>query len=271
MNLPLLLEPTELAQHLDNEQLRIVDLCKAESYAQVHVPGAVYLDYKFIIGAQPPVMGLLPDEATFAVLLTELGISPQTHVVAYDDEGGGKAARLLYTLEAFGHKNFSLLNGGINAWYHEKHPLENTPNQAKPADSNYPVSYKENIIADRQYILDHLGDTQVQLLDARSDAEFSGMKKFAERGGHIPGAVNLDWMALMDTNHYYRLKPDAELKLLLRERGISPDNTIVTYCQTHHRSALTYFALKHLGFDKIRGYPGSWSDWGNQADTPIEN
>mgnify|MGYP001817996805 FL=1 len=266
--LPIIIEPDQLESILQSPDIVVVDLCKPETYIQSHVPGAVHLDYKQIIAASPPVMGLIPDAEQLNSILAQCGITPESHIVAYDDEGGGKAARLLYTLDVIGHNRYSLLNGGLHAWASEGHPLESTSN-TRPA-SQYKVDFQHQPIATKQFIIDHLQDNSVQLVDARSTAEFAGAKKFAEKRGHIPGATNIDWLMLMDQQKNLRLKSDEELNQLLTEHNISPDKTTIVYCQTHHRSALTYIALKHLGFKDVKGYPGSWSEWGNSPDTPIE-
>lgn len=213
-------------------------------------------------------MGLLPDADTLSQLFSSIGLTPDTHVIAYDEEGGGAAARLLWTLDALGHEHSSLLNGGLHAWVNESHPVDNAPVQATP--SHYKASIVDTAIANQAFIREHLDDDNVVLLDSRSPEEYRGEKKFAERAGRIPGAVNLDWFNVMDQNHNMRLKPEDELRALMEERGLSEDKTVVTYCQSHHRSALTYFALKVLGYSKIKGYPGSWSDWGNAEDLPLE-
>jgi thiosulfate/3-mercaptopyruvate sulfurtransferase len=268
--LPLLVEADVLQGHLDNPDLIIVDLTKAETYAKGHIPGAVFLDYAQIVRMEKPVGGLLPNEAQLSIVLSNLGISPDSHIVAYDDEGGGKAARLLWTLEAIGHQHYSLLNGGLHVWLNEGHPLDQQAITPQPSD--YPVKLQANCeaVVDRPFILKHLKDPQVALLDARSPAEFRGEKLFAARGGHIPGAINIEWTEFMDQSHNMRLKGIAELRNMLEEKGFTPDKTVVAYCHTHHRSAHTWFALKYLGYDKARGYEGSWSDWGNQNDTPVE-
>ena len=274
--LPLLLEPDELETLLNSadfeSEILIVDLCKPTTYAVTHIPGAVHLNYPQIVAVKNPVMGLLPDADTLSQLFSSMGLTKDKHVIAYDDEGGGRAARLLWTLDAIGHKHISLLNGGLHAWIKEGHPCINTEN--RHAISQYEVSINNNLnngpVADRDYILDNLNNEDFVLLDSRSPEEYRGEKKFAARAGRIPGAVNLDWFLVMDKEKNMRLKPESELRALLQERGINKDKTVVTYCQTHHRSALTYFVLKLLGFQHIKGYHGSWSDWGNQENTPIE-
>jgi thiosulfate/3-mercaptopyruvate sulfurtransferase len=214
-------------------------------------------------------MGLVPETDQLNKLMSQIGATPDSHIVAYDDEGGGKAARLLYTLDIMGHKHYSLLNGGLHAWANEGHPLEATANTREA--SQYQASLNEAPVATRQYIVDQLKNDAVQIIDARSEGEFTGVRKMAQKGGHIPGAVNIEWLMLMDRQKNLRMKSDEELINLLNQFGISPDKTTIVYCQTHHRSALTYVALKHLGFQDVKGYPGSWSDWGNHPDTPVES
>jgi len=266
--LPLLIEPEDLESRLGLELILIVDLCKPDTYVQSHIPGAVHLDYAQIVAVKRPVMGLLPDDNLLNEVFSSIGLIPELHVVAYDDEGGGRASRLLWTLEAMGHTSFSLLNGGLHAWTLERRPLKSgTEIRSR---SHYRVHRYETVIADKTYILKHLGDPSVMLLDTRSIDEFIGNKRFAERGGHIPGAVNLDWIETMDRNRGLRFKPAEALRVLLTSLGITPEKEIVCYCQSHHRSAHSFIMLKSLGFTRVRGYPGSWSDWGNSPDTPIE-
>ena len=266
--LPLLLEPDELEANLGRDDLLVVDLSRPDTYARFHVPGAVHLDYAGIIAAQKPVMGLVPDDASLATVFSAIGIDARTHVVAYDDEGGGRAARLLWTLQLAGHGRYSLLNGGLHAWANEGHPLDSAP--ATPVAKQFVVHRDPATIADSSYIMDHLDSDDCVLLDARSPDEYKGIKKFAERAGHIPGAVNIEWTEAMDQAHNLRLRPADELKALLAERGITPDREIIAYCQTHHRSAHTCLMLQYLGFERVKGYAGSWSDWGNNPDLPLE-
>lgn len=267
--LPLIIEPDELEQHLNDDHLLIIDLCKHSQYLQAHIPGAAFLDYGHITGMNKPTMGLLPDENQLSHILSTLGMTAETHVIAYDEEGGGKAARLIWTLHATGHSKTSLLNGGLISWANEEHPLSNEP--VHTTASHYEVNYSNmNVVADTDYILKNLQNKDIALLDARSQPEYDGSKRFAERGGHIPGAVRFEWTDGMDRQRNYRLLPDDALKSKLNTLGFTDNKEIIVYCQTHHRSALSYLMLKHLGYDKVRGYPGSWSEWGNRTDTPVE-
>lgn len=263
----LLTEPAELEQRLGSNNLLIVDLCKPEIYAQAHIPGAVHLDYSQIVAARPPAMGLLPDEAHLSAILGRLGVMPDMFVIAYDDEGGGRASRLLWTLDVVSHARRALLNGGLHAWAAENRPLSAKGERREAGP--YPVTLNGDAAADKDYVLGHLNDPAVTIVDTRSPAEYSGMNKRAERAGHIPGAVNFDWVGAIDHSRNLRLRPEAELRSALATLGITPDKEIITYCQTHHRSAHTYIVLKSLGYPNVKGYAGSWSEWGNSPDTPI--
>ena len=242
-----------LEDSLGAENLVIVDLSKADTYRKLHVPGAVHLEYPQIIAARKPVMGLVPEDAKLAAVFSAIGIGDETHVVAYDDEGGGRAARLLWTLEVAGHTRFSLLNGGLHAWANEGHRCDDSP--VNPTASKFHVRRNDAPCADSDYIMQRLGNTNCRLVDARSPVEYSGMKRFAEHAGHIPGAVNFEWTQAMNPGRNMRFKPDTELTAMLEPLGITPDKETITYCQTHHRSAHTYLVLKHLGFKKLSKGP----------------
>ena len=267
--LPPLIEPEQLEALLGMPGLLIVDLSRAETHQRYHIPGAVFIDYTQLVQMRPPVGGLLPDPAQLSAVFSAIGLTPDTHVVAYDDEGGGKACRLLWTLETLGHRHYSLLNGGLHAWANEEHPLTDEP--AAPTATAYQANVAADCdaIADYAFVLGHLHHPTVALLDARSALEYRGLQRYSARGGHIPGAVNMEWTEALDQERNLRLKPAADLHAHLEQLGITAGQTVVAYCQTHHRSAHTWFVLKWLGY-RARGYAGSWSEWGNREDAPIE-
>ncbi len=272
--LPLIISAQQLEQELQKSpnNILLVDMGSPASYIQYHIPAAVFLDYSWIVRIEAPRMGLVPDENQLNTVFTALGLTTDTHIIAYDDEGGGRASRLLWTLETIGHQHYSLLDGGIQNWMANNHGVTNRVTYPTPCESSneYQTTVTDKPIANQSFIREHLNDSEVVILDARSAAEFTGKKVFAERAGHIPGAINWEWTEAMDKTQNLCLKPQAELKASLENIGITKDKMIITHCQTHHRSAHTFIVLKSLGYKNIKGYPGSWSDWGNTADTPIE-
>ncbi|MGQ0334641.1 sulfurtransferase [Halomonas elongata] len=267
--LPLIVEPERLAEHLDAPELLIVDVpLKAESHQQGHVPGAVYLDHRRLLRGEGDVPNELPSEEALSRLFSDLGLTRDTHVVAYDDEGGGWAGRLLWTLELLGHTRYSYLNGGIHAWRAAGQPVSTESRTPTPSDYEAEILQPEAVI-DRHEIAERLGKPGFAVWDARSREEYLGTKGDNKRLGHIPGAVNLDWTDAMDKERQLRIRDYAELITELEALGLTPDMEIATHCQSHHRSGFTWLVGKALGFN-MRGYAGSWKEWGNRDDTPIE-
>lgn len=261
----LIIEPQQLAAQLEREDLLVVDLSPEGGYLQGHIPGAVHLPFQALMAGTPPAPGKLPDAARLTQLFRALGLRPETHVVACDDEGGGWAGRLLWTLEVIGHKHYSYLNGGMHAWRDAGLPLSTEVPQITPSDIS--VSLDPAPAMEAEEILARLGDDKFQVWDARSAEEYHGERVLAHRGGHIPGAVHCEWTQLMDPAHSLRIRKDA--RELLAALGIDGSREIVTHCQSHHRSGFTWLVGKSLGFN-IRAYPGSWSEWGNLPHTPVE-
>ncbi len=258
-----------LHKQLANPDLLIVDVSSAEDYEAAHVPGAVHIDYADFVTAEPPVMGLVPDAASLSQAFSAMGLSEGLHVVAYDREGGGKAGRLLFTLDAAGHSAGSLLDGGLGAWMNAGFEISSGGAQSTP--TGYQTPRPGNNLADKAYIQSRLGAPDLALLDCRTPAEYNGTDVRAQRGGHIPGAVNFNWTDAMDPDNPPSLRPEAELRGMLEAIGVTPDKEVIAYCQTHHRSSHTYMVLKQLGYKNVKGYPGAWSDWGNDPDMPVES
>ena len=271
IDLPLLIEPVELNALLGHEKLRVIELSSEAFFHQHHIPDAKFLDYQQIITNQGPIKGLLPDPVKFSELLGQLCISPDSHVVAADNDGNLRASRFLWTLLCFGHKSISLLNGGANAWLYSGMPTA-TGFKLNTAIEDYPLpAVNTDFIAAKQEVITALEQPQkYAIIDARSPAEYSGQDVRSQFGGHIPGAINIDWRSTVENANNRRLKSEQQLSDLLGEHGITPDLTIIVYCHTHRRSAHTFMMLKSLGFPKVKGYAGAWSDWGNDPATPKE-
>jgi thiosulfate/3-mercaptopyruvate sulfurtransferase len=263
---PLLVDTAWLAAHLGDENLRIVDMVsERRGYRRGHIRGAVHLSVDDVRIKVAAGGYRLPTQAEGERLVSALGIGPDTHVLIYDDSGGLDAARLFFTLDVIGHRATSLLDGGIGAWQRAKLPL--TTEVPHVARTDYRPTRGPERMASAEWVRDRLNDPTVCLLDTRSAAEYVGKDVRARRGGHIPGAINIEWRQNLRPDGTF--KPADELRALYAAQGITPDKTVVTYCQTHHRAAHTYFVLRLLGYPRLVGYDRSWSEWGNRDDLPL--
>ena len=269
VNIPILIEPKALQATLSDRQLLVVDLSKAATYAQRHIPGAIHMEYSILTSGTQPAPGLLPPEERLAQIAGMLKLETMSRVVAYDDEGSGSAARLAWTLHYLGYESVQVLNGGLQAWTDEGHPVDDRPVLPDVTATLAPASRNPSVLADHTYVYQHLDDESVLLLDARTPEEYAGTKVRAARGGHIPGAVNLNWLDTIDKNRSLRLKSPERLRNALKALGVRPEQEVITYCHSHHRSAHAWLMLKSLGFPRVRGYAGSWSEWGNHPHTPV--
>lgn len=267
---PPVIDANSLHQVLGRPRLKTVAVANAADFEAAHLPGALRLDYQALIGEAPPAAGPLPDPDRLAERLGAIGLARDDDVVAYDHGAGTDAARLLFSLDLLDHPRAALLDGGLAAWNAAGLPTESGAVMPKSAD--YHGRVIDGRVAHRDEIqarLDQVAadEKPLKLLDVRSPQEYAGTDLRSARGGHIPGAANLEWQAFKTDED--RLRPREEVLQLLAERGITPDDEVVVYCQSHRRSAYAYWALKASGFDRVRAYPGSWSEWGNLDDTPI--
>jgi thiosulfate/3-mercaptopyruvate sulfurtransferase len=246
--------------------VRIVDARSAEEYEKGHIAGAVFFDLAKLRTKDEAAFYLpLPDE--FEELAGGLGIGKKTHVVIYDGRGGVLAARLWYSLDYYGHRKTSLLNGGWGTWTKEGRPVTTD----KPAVSRaaFKANPRPQVLCTLDQMKSRITDSDTAILDARSTGEYMGTIAQAERAGHIPGAINLEWRNNLNEDGTFKSADD--LRNMYERVGITKKKEVVTYCQSGARAAHALFALRLIDFDKGRNYYGSWQEWGNRADTPVRN
>ncbi len=252
----------------EQKNLLLVDVRTPEQCPDGHIPGAVQLDRTELSLRHNQTEALLPDTESLSRTFSKIGLRPDHFVVAYDDDTGVDAARLLWTLEVIGHRNYALLNGGFAAWDDLEYAVDEHP--AQPIQSRFTVADFGSAVVDFKYVLEAIDRADICIVDNRTAAEFSGKDKRANRGGHIPGAVQFDWSSTIDLHSGGTLlEPDA-IREKLHTSGITPEKEIVLYCQSNRRSSHTFLILKWLGYERVKSYAGSWSEWGNSIDAPIE-
>ena len=264
---PAIITVNELAARSSEDDLLILQVTSPAVFARARIPGAVHVAPAELVRGHPPAPGELPSEAALTALFRRVGLTRKRTVVTCDDEGGGWAGRLAWTLDVIGHGDWLYLDGGLHAWAAAGLGLESGTPPA-PCPSEIDIALESGPIARIDAVREALQQPDLTIWDCRSAEEYAGVKVTAARNGHIPGAVHLDWLDLIDRGRDMRLIED--LDGCLAARGIGPRRDVIVHCQTHHRSGLAYMAARLLGFPRIRAYPGSWSEWGNRGDTPIE-
>ncbi len=270
-----LVETQWVADHLNDPKVRIIESDEDPLlYRAGHVPGAVQVDWFSTL--QHPLRRDFLSKEKFEEVTSHLGITNDTTVVFYGDKSNWFACYALWLFQYYGHQNVRIMNGGRLKWEQEKRPLvKEVPNYAATryqaaAPDNHVRAFRDDVFAQLR--------THQPLVDVRSPKEYSGEllsmpnypQEGATRGGHIPGAVSIPWAQAVNEADSTFKSPE-ELKALYEGKGVKPDGDIIAYCRIGERSSLTWFVLKYLlGYPHVRNYDGSWTEWGNLVNAPIE-
>lgn len=270
-----LVETDWLAEHLNDPNIRIVESDEdVLLYEQGHIPGAVKVDWHE--DEQDPLRRDFVDKAGFEKLMSSRGISNDTTVIFYGDRNNWYATYTLWLFKLYGHKDARILNGGRQKWIAEGRPLETTvPQHAATTYTAQDANLSIRIFRDQ--VLEYVGASgNKALIDVRSPQEFTGEvihmvnypQEGAQRAGHVPGARNIPWAKAAREDGTF--KPVEELRTLYSGEGVTPDKEVVAYCRIGERSSHTWFVLTYLlGYNNVRNYDGSWTEWGSLVGVPI--
>jgi len=266
-NIPNRINAKWLNDHIDDPEIRIVDTRTAVDYAKSHIRNSVNIGLIDIVRTQLGLPAMCISQDLFEQVLGSRGIDNGTHVIVYDNFGGVFAARLLWTLEYFGHDKMSVFDGSIKRWIDEGGAFTSEVPTVKKA--HFAGEVDETRLATKEWILDHLEDDRTTFLDVRTVSEFTGKTVYGKRGGHIPGAVHVHWLETIDPRTG-RFKSGDDLKILYENKGIDASKEVVAYCWMGLRASHSYMILRLLGYPHVRVYDASWAEWEELDTVPIE-
>ncbi len=256
----------------NRDKVVVVDVRREPLYLLGHIAAAYHVERDQFLETRNGVKSLVPGSAKVAALLGSLGATPETPIVVYAEDNNPYAARLVWTLQYHGHRPAFVLNGGYEKWKQEGRATALFPTPAA-APANYQFGRDPDYLrarAESDYVFTRLENQGVVVWDTRRLAEYKGEEVRAERGGHIPGAVHLNWEDLQqEVDGVKVLKSENEIRALLGNSGITTDKEIIAHCQTGIRSSYATLVLLGLGYQRVSNYDGSWIEWANNPSLPI--
>ena len=265
-----LVDTAWIKSHMADVNVRLLDVSASkEIYEQGHLPGAVYVN---VIGdmsnPDDPIRAEILTGEALSALLSRLGVANDDTIVLYDNTSNLDAARAYWALKYYRHKDVRIYEGGSKQWLGAGEALTTGATSVTPTDYRAaPVD--PEIRTNWQYVVDSIGKDGVLLCDTRSSGEYDGSVARSGQGGHIPGAVLVEWSQAVNEDGTFR--SDAQLREIYTNAGFTPDKEIVTYCQIGVRAAHTWFVLHELlSYPKVRVYDGSWEEYGSRPDSPID-
>ena len=266
-NSHLLTSAEELQELISQSDLLLID-ARDDTEGEV-IPGAVH--FPAISNLTDPnheVEHFLVGPETFQELMQELGLNNEDRVVIYDDGNALASARLFYALDYYGFSNTSILNGGFQAWQEHDYDTEPEPRTREAGDFSFNV--QESRSCDFEYVMAAANDDDKIIFDARSRDEYTGEDQRANQGGHIPNAVNLEWSRVLNDEGVPYFLEAAQIQGQYAALGITPDKEVIPHCHTNVRGSHAYFTLRLMGYDSVRPYEGSWSEFGNRDDAVVQ-
>ena len=257
-------------EKIDTDNIKIIDVRKPQDYQSGHIPGALNYSYEDLQVETAGVKGMLPPVDNIEAKLSSLGVAPEDTIIIYDHIKNLWSTRLLWTLAVYGHKDARIMDGAWGVWSNEGKNISTASPNVKTSTYKFTAEKNESLIIDLESVRDSLDDNTSVVLDTRSAEEYVGRDVRANRGGHIPDSINVEWVQNVDASGKF-LTGD-ELKKLYSAASVGRDLEIYTLCQTAVRATHSWFVLSELlGYDNVSVYDGSWIEWGNKEDTPIDS
>lgn len=258
-----------LQKNLNSPSVHLIDMSDDTQYQRFHIPGATHLPYAAINRRNKKGVSLSVGQNHIIKILGLLGIQSKHHVVIYDDMGGLHAGRLFWELEKIGHKNISILNGGLVKWILAGKKVTANTQNVKTVQYNADIKSGRNNVVTIEEILKSEFNNKNILLDVRSKDEYVGHPR-NPRGGHIPNAKWWEWSQAVNFENAFKMQNSAALKKQLQQIGINNTDTPITlYCQSAHRASQSYFTLRQLGYKNVKIYDGSMSEYSKIKSAPL--